>query len=143
MINLHNTYTTENGKEVVLYEIIKDQIIGRVKHDDKWHGMQWDTNGQCPNNNLCLKIKPAITIKSVSNTASLTKQVPYYGTLFTVPYETKYMATDKNGNLFAYTGNQPPKPNLDNGCFTVNDDITFIAQLEFEGEWTKSVTNVE
>jgi hypothetical protein len=53
------------------------------------------------------------------------------------------LATDNNGCLFVYNGNQPPKPNLDNGCFTVIDDITFIAQLEFEGDWTKSVTNVE
>lgn len=141
MISLDKKYVTASGNEVVLLEIYDNQVFGRVVNVlGNWYSEQWNLCGIHSNSNLNLVEVPEFKIVHLKQ--SFTKPVLYYGTLFTVPKNINYMATDKDGTVFGYS----TKPILEaGGNMWVNTDYfdgVEIGVVEFEGDWRQSLQQI-
>jgi hypothetical protein len=142
MISLDKKYKTLSGNEVVLLEIYNNQVFGRVVNAlGNWYSEQWNLCGIHSNSNLNLVEVPEFKIVNVKQ--NFIKPVLYYGTLFTVPKNINYMATDKDGNVFGYYS-KPTKLGADVNMWINNDycDAVKIGVVEFEGDWRQSLQQV-
>ncbi len=142
MISLDKKYKTVARNEVVLLEIYDNQVFGRIKTDfGGWKFSKWTIDGiNCHYVNYNLVEVPEFKIVTLKQ--SFTKPVLYYGTLFTVPKNINYMATDKDGTVFGYS----TKPILEGGGnMWVNTDFidgVKIGVVEFEGDWRQSLQQI-
>jgi hypothetical protein len=142
MISLDKKYKTVDRNEVVLLEIYNNTVFGRIKTDfGGWKSSQWTIDGiNCQYVNYNLVKVPEFKIVTLK--PNFIKPVLYYGTLFTVPKNINYMATDKDGTVFGYS----TKPILEaDGNIWVNTDYTDgveISVVEFEGDWCQSLQQV-
>jgi hypothetical protein len=142
MISLDKKYKTFCGREVVLLEIYANTVFGRIKTDfGGWKSSQWTIDGiNCQYVNYNLVKVPEFKIVTLKQ--NFIKPVLYYGTLFTVPKNINYMATDKDSNVFGYYSK--PKLGADLNMWVNVDycDAVKIGVVEFEGDWRQSLQQV-
>jgi hypothetical protein len=133
MIDITKQYTTAFNDEVKLYEIIDDAVFGRIKIANNYHPIRWTIDGINGNPDYNLIPLPEFQITEINN-----KTVNYFGQELSVPIYAKYIATDKNGDIYAHSAD---KPILSNGNFN-SDWFTFIITCKFNGDWTQSIVEI-
>ena len=68
-----------------------------------------------------------------------TKKVNYFGIDLVVPRWTKYLATDKNGEITAYNS----KPKLDKTSWVFVGRFCFVTDVDLEGQdWRETLMEV-
>jgi hypothetical protein len=142
MISLDKKYKTVGRNEVVLLEIYDNTVFGRIKTDfGGWKSSQWTIDGiNCQYVNYNLVKVPEFKIVTLKQ--NFIKPVLYYGTLFTVPKNINYMATDKDCTVFGYYSKPKLGADVNMWVNTDNGAAVEISVVEFEGDWRQSLQQV-
>jgi hypothetical protein len=70
------------------------------------------------------------------------RKVNYFGIILQVPIEKYYIATDENGDIYAYSS----KPWLGDTYWrggSFGADVKYLGDVAFEGDWKESLMEIE
>jgi hypothetical protein len=72
------------------------------------------------------------------------KTVNYFGMILQVPAESRYLATDANGYIYAYSYSFNPQLGVKYWCGgCVESDVNYLGIATFEGDWKESLMEIE
>ena len=150
LISIDKEYETNNGFGVKLFEYFNEIWYGRVeKCKDVWVNATWDKHGYCLStysDEYNLQEKSNFKFQSIKP-LRITKGIPYFGYNLVVPDNTKYVATNKSGWIYAY----PIAIAVDDDtCFDVVDETKKIYEIgtcvgylkNYSGDWKNSLVKL-
>ena len=144
MIDLNKKYTTKNGYEVVLYDIVDNWVHGR--HLDpkliswvptKWHvnnGLNRDQSRATNDNDLVEIVKFKLTSLNC-------KDVWYHGYYISIPRWVKWIATNSYGDVWVYE-NKPELDSYGQGWIKAGRLFRVMQNVQFVGDWRDSLNEV-
>jgi hypothetical protein len=154
-ISIDKEYTTLDGKAVKLFGFFENRWRGIVqdKSHGKWSDANWDAGGKLCK--LCnwaassvydLVEKTKFKIEKIKP-IRITKGIPYFDFNLVVPDDTKYVATNKSGWIYAYPIEIAVN---DETCFDVIDESKRIYEIgtcvgyikNYSGDWKNSLVEI-
>jgi hypothetical protein len=106
LISIDKEYITVNGQKIKLFEFFENRWWGIIElSKDVWVSISWDKYGENTgydkNTGYDLIEKPVFEINAFKQ-QKIIKSVLYFGYRLDVPVDTKYIATNKSGWIYAY-----------------------------------------
>ncbi len=103
MIDLNKNYTTKNGLEVKLFEIIGDRVFGVYNHlKYGWQPTKWNIFDGVHGTSFGYELVeiPQFQVSGF-NQERISKEITVYGQYMIVPVWTKYVFVQSDGYVYA------------------------------------------
>lgn len=155
MIEIGKQYKTVSGLIAEVFKIndaskgIEYPVIGAyLREDNVWINCSWTLDGKhfFFNDPLDLILTD---FRVTKHTRHYKKPINYFSVVLNIHEEIKWLATDSSGNLcghkqkpvLTYYSSESFKYN--HGYWANGGDYIKLAQIEFDGDWRKSLMRVE
>lgn len=155
MVELNKKYQTKDGRVVEIYRIDAGgpyPVIGATKdlELDAWDLHRWTATGSLFSNGYTdADLVEIPDFRVTKHTRHYKKPINYFSVVLNIHEEIKWLATDSSGNLcghkqkpvLTYYSSESFKYN--HGYWANGGDYIKLAQIEFDGDWRKSLMRVE
>jgi hypothetical protein len=136
-IDLNKNYKTQSGLSVILYSINnqKDYIHGVVRELDGTDKLlKWDSKGIAFSSDMNL-----VEYNDFKFSMNL-KKIDYFGIQLYVNPNKAWIATDKDGSVYAYDGSMVPVVAISD--WDGGDGHAVFYELEYTGDWKTSLMEI-